>query len=178
MIKKILAATACAMLALPAFAQQGATATTGFYGGLDVGRTHLGYSGDNTSAGLYGGYQFNRYLGAELGFRRLAEARFGFDLPGAPGAPQQAVISDVRINQQSLSLLGRYPVADKLDLIGRVGYNRIDYRGAARELKAENEALVGVGASYALTPKIDLRFEAQRAQSHTTNYSIGAGYRF
>lgn len=172
MIKKILAAAACTMLALPAFAQQTATATTGFYGGIDVGSTHQSPGVDDTSAGLYGGYQFNRYFGAELGFRRLG------DTSVTPVGGGTLFHRGISMYQKSLSLVARYPVADKLDVYGRAGYNHIDYRSDGGKTPSTDAALVGVGASYALTPRVDLRIEAQRVKSHANNISVGASYHF
>ncbi|WP_342114271.1 outer membrane beta-barrel protein [Pseudoduganella sp. OTU4001] len=176
MIKKILAAAACTLLVLPAFAQQSATAGTGFYGGIDVGNTHQSPGINDTSAGLFGGYQFNRYFSAELGFRRLGDTSVT-NISG-PQFDAKLIKEDILVYQKSLSLVARYPVADKLDVYGRAGYNHIDYRSDNGAKPSANEALVGVGASYALTPKVDLRIEAQRAKSSTTNVSVGASYRF
>lgn len=184
MIKQLSTAAALALLALPSFAQEAAAPVApaatgkGYYLGLDTGRTHDDTRSNGTSIGIFGGYQFHRFFSVEAGYRRLLEREHNFTFRDFDGNLAQGS-SRTRMEQRSLSVLGAFPVAEKLDLLGRVGYNEVITRFEPRHSNTRKKGLLlGAGVSYKLAPNVDARLEWQRASGDTRNVSAGIAYRF
>lgn len=118
-------------MALPALAQDDSY----FYGGLSVGQsrakidderitasllaaglTTTGMTVDERSAAykLFGGYQFNRYLGVEGGYFNLG--KFGFTSTTTPAG---TLSGQIKLRGLNLDLVGTLPLVENLSLIGR-----------------------------------------------------------
>lgn len=182
MIKQLSAAAALALLALPSFAQEPAAASAaepkGYYFGLDAGRTSDELYRSDTSLGAFGGYQFNRNLSVELGYRRLMEHNFTY-IVREDLSLRLAGSSRTRMEQRSFSALGSWPVADKVDVLARVGYNEVITRIGPSDFNSRKKGLLlGAGVSYKLAPNVDARLEYQRASGDTRNVSAGIAYKF
>ncbi|XLZ72934.1 outer membrane beta-barrel protein [Massilia sp. SR12] len=159
MIKQIAAAI---VMAATSFAASAAEATP-YYVGVDAGYTKVDHFDNDTSFGIFGGYKFTPNVAVEASFRKLGE--FGI----------YGVNTDVK--QTALSVLVSAPVADKLSVYGRVGYNRIE--ASARGYKAhDNKGLYGIGVSYEVAKNVAARVEWQRPSNDGQNLSVGVSYAF
>ena len=112
-----------------------------------------------TSVGIFGGYKFDENFSVEAGFRRLGKW------------------DDLKVNQLSLSVIGSVPVADKVAVYGRLGYNRLEQKWDGGK-DHDNKALYGIGVSYEFTKEITGRVEWQRPISGAHNISAGVAYHF
>jgi len=164
MFKKIAAAAALALAASSAFA----AAPTAFYGGVDVGSTKIDdFGSSKTSFGGFVGYGFSQFFAVELGYRQLGKWDMG--------------PVDVKAKQTHLSLVGSYPLNERLDVYGRLGYNNL--RGEASYGNVtygddSDEGLYGIGLNYNFAPNLSGRIEAQKPSSDSTNYSVGVVWQF
>ena len=176
----------CAMLALPALAQQ----EPGYaYGGLSLGTSRakidearitadLLSGGLSTSAmsrdekdtawRLFGGWQFNRNLALEAGVFSLG--RFGFTSTTVPAG---TLHGDITLRGLNLDLVGTLPLGERWSLLGRVGAqvaratDRFSGTGAVSVLnpnpsKRETNVKFGGGIQYEFNRSFLLRAEAER----------------
>lgn len=164
MCKKIAAIAALMIASSSAFAVEPGA----LYAGVDIGKTKIDdWSDRETSYGGFVGYKFHPNFAAEFGYRRLGDA--------------EAFGADIKVDQASLSLIGSLPLGNNFDLYGRLGYNRLEADAKARGItvsESESRAVYGVGVSYAFTPAISARIEAQKPASEFTNYSAGIVFKF
>jgi OOP family OmpA-OmpF porin len=182
MKKSSLALLSAAALAFPAFAQnRPGPALSSVYVGADVGQAKYkdgcrftpGCDDNDTSWGLFAGYQFNPYVAAEVAYHDLGSI-------SAPGAS---------IDGQALELVGvgSVPVTSAFSVYGKLG----GYRGEAKGLgisETNNDWTYGLGVQYDVTPNIGVRGEWQRYAdlggggfNATTNVDVlrvGALWRF
>jgi OOP family OmpA-OmpF porin len=169
-----------AAFALPAFADD-------LYAGADLGQSKLeadmgnGYTASKheTSWSVFTGYQFHSNFAAELGYRDMGKISSSY---GAYGGSLQA-------QAVQLSVLGKLPLNEQVDVYGRLGLGSIRAKSeihapgmSGSESTTKTKALVGIGAHYAITKEIGLRAEyAQFAKIDDIKLStltIGADYRF
>jgi OOP family OmpA-OmpF porin len=131
-------------LALPAAAQSTREDDAPhFYAGGSVGRN------DNSEFawGLFGGYQANRWLGVELGYRDLGKQTIG-------GTTADA-------NAWELVGVGRLPIVDRLAAYGKLGgYMGHAHGGGITE--DTTQLTYGLGVEYGFTRNIAVRGEWQR----------------
>jgi OOP family OmpA-OmpF porin len=117
---------------------------------------------------LFAGYQFNPYIGLEVGYFSLGH--FGFT---STTTPPGSLDGRMRLHGVNLDLVGTLPLSERFSLIGRVGAQRASARdnfsgtGAVVVLaptasKSEVNYKVGAGLQYAFTPNLMLRGEAER----------------
>lgn len=175
MIKAITAAF-LALLAASAGAQTTQPADTGFYLGMDGGKTFFKHSPDDTSLGAFGGYRFNSNVAVEVGYRRLGDRPAGIMITD-PNSPVNVIPKIETLSSTSLSLIGSMPVAKDWKVFGRLGVSRLHDSFLGSEYDS-NKTLLGVGASYALAPNIDARVEFQRTSGNFRNLSAGISYKF
>lgn len=139
-----------------------------FYVGGDVGTSKLdGESDRETGYGVFGGVQINKFIGVEVGVRRLAT----IDEDGVNGF----------YNQHSVSAIGTMPVGAGFNVFGRLGYNRVAVKANVLGVKFRdhaNRGLYGIGVSYNFTPAIAARIEVQKPMSDLTNLNAGVSYTF
>ena len=162
MFKKIVIASALALIASASFAQTAPSV----YAGVDVG-TSKG-DGDNygdreTSAGGFVGYNFNENFAIEAGYRSL------YDKDGA------------KVRQAAFSGLAIMPLSNGFNVYGRLGYNRLSGEvevGNVTYKDHESKVLYGAGVGYAFTPTISGRVELQKPNSDFTNLSVGVSFKF
>lgn len=159
------------------------------YIGLNAGRSRYGdrtpsltgFVSDrsNNAYSLYGGSYFNQNFGLELGYNDFGRVnRFG---------------GSTKANAVSLSLVGRLPVGQSFNLLGRLGgsYVRTDVSAAfatgiptGRDSKFD--VSYGIGAEYQFTPALsavlqydeyNLRYNGgNRERLNTT--TVGVRYHF
>lgn len=138
----------------------------GWYGGFNFGQSR--YRGvDEDSANtrtegwkVYGGYQFNKYVGIEGGYANLN------DMTGRTGA----IITNMDTDAWTLGAALSYPVTERLSLVGKLGaaYMLTDVdvnNGAAVAVRGGDDGFepnYGVGISYALLDNLSVRAEWER----------------
>ena len=168
MIKHIAKAAALILASSAGLAAQPGS----FYAGSDVGRTNVtDVDGHDTSFGAFAGYNFHPNFAVELGHRRLYERDYRFGTASA----------DFRANQTSLSLIGSLPVGEGFSVYGRLGAARIQERFSSNGFTGKDsttKALYGIGVSYAITPAVSARVEAQKISQQASNLSAGLSYQF
>ncbi|KWU19142.1 outer membrane beta-barrel protein [Burkholderia cenocepacia] len=155
------AALAASLIAGAAYA---APVQPGFYAGAGVGYSNTSIAapagadvkGDNASLNFYGGYRFNQYVGAELGYTHVGDARVrvaGADLP-------------LEGDLFSLSALGYYPLPHNVTVFGRAGVaeRHLNFLGSS---DTRTVALLGVGAEYQVNKTYAVRTELQYVPSYT-----------
>ncbi|MDE2565228.1 MAG: OmpA family protein [Burkholderiales bacterium] len=160
-----------------------------YYGGVSVGASRARIDDPRISAALlgaglqttsmskherdtgfkvFGGYQFDRYLGLEAGYFDLG--RFGF---GSTTVPAGRLDGQIRLHGLNLDLVGTWPLTERLSAIGRVGaqYARASDRfsgsGAVSVLnptpsQRATHLKLGAGLQYELTRSLLLRGEFER----------------
>ncbi len=181
------AAGLLAGLASPfALAQDSAS---GWYGGVNIGRTDVSIDDARITSGLaagglgtnsiahrdkdrgykiFGGYQINRNFAVEGGYFDLGE--FGYT---ANTTPAGSVSGDMRVKGLNLDLVGTLPLTERFSAFGRVGLNhattkdRFTGTGAAVVVNPNPSARgtnykLGVGLQYAITDALSLRGELER----------------
>ena len=178
MLKRMLASlfVAATLLAGSAAAQLRAP-DSGFYGGFGLGRTDSSQGGaiDNKDDAwkLFGGYQFNRYFGAELGYTDLGKVT----LPG------------VSLDSKAwhASAVGSLPLAERFAFTGKLGLAQTETRVGGFGSDHNTDPMYGLGLRYDFTRQIGIRGEWERfrvggnpvtGKSDTDLYSINAVFRF
>jgi opacity protein-like surface antigen len=172
MFKKFAAAAALALVASSSFA----AAPTAFYGGLDVGSTKIDdFDSTKTSFGGFVGYGFNQFFAVEAGYRQLG--KYDFDV----FANNRVYEANVKAKQTHLSVIGSYPLNERFDVYGRLGYNKLRAKVSVlgQDAGADDEkALYGIGLNYNFAPNLSGRIEAQKPSSDITNYSVSVVWQF
>jgi OOP family OmpA-OmpF porin len=127
---------------------------------------------NDTGYKAFGGYQFNRHLGAELGFFDLGEFRLQ-----SSTAPAGTLEGSTRYRGANLDLVGTLPFTDRFAAIGRVGalYTRTrghySASGGATVVdptpsKRDTTVKWGLGLQYAISPLLLVRAEGERYRIH------------
>jgi len=121
----------------------------------------------DSSYKVFGGYQFNPYIGMEAGYFNLGEFSFksttnNGDLNGR-----------IKLSGSNIDLVGTMPVNDQLSLIGRVGVHNARARDTFTSTGTvvvvnpnpeirETNYKAGVGFSYKFSQSMTLRGEVER----------------
>ncbi|MDP2094544.1 MAG: OmpA family protein [Hydrogenophaga sp.] len=191
-------AGALSLLTLALFASPMALAQgTGWYGGVNAGRTGAEIDDARITSGLlgqgfntpsindrdrsngfklYGGYQFGPYVAVEGGYFDLG--RFGYT---ANTVPAGTLDGEMRARGLNLDLVGTLPLTGKLSALARVGMNharvnsRFSSTGAVQVInptarKSETNVKYGLGLNYAFTEALAMRLEVER---YRVNDAIG-----
>ena len=126
------------------------------YVGASLGQADAGL-GDDTGWKIVGGYAFMEFLGVEGSYRNL-------------GSTDQTVgTTQIGLDVSSMDIfgVGRYSIGDKFDVFGKAGVAFLDLEasitdpllGTISTSTSETEFALGVGVSYRISEKIDLRAE-------------------
>jgi OOP family OmpA-OmpF porin len=175
------------LVAASAFAQD--SASSYYYGGLSIGQSRATIDEDritatllgeglsttamsrderDTAYRLFGGYQFNRYLGLEAGVFGLGT--FGFK---STTVPEGTLTGQIKLQGLSLDLVGTLPLSERWSAIGRIGaqsaHAHDSFRGTgavsvanANPSKSEINYKVGAGLQYEINPSFFVRGEVER----------------
>jgi opacity protein-like surface antigen len=144
-------------------------AESGFYIGLDAGRAEIRKACDditncdNADTSVRGelGYQFNGFLGGELGYTSFGTI---FD------ASDNLVSAKQDANALTASIIATIPPTGPFGIFGRIGVARYDVNnsGTIQGLPVESEnstkPYYGMGARFDLSSNFALRAEYQRYQ--------------
>jgi OmpA-OmpF porin, OOP family len=127
----------------------------------------------DTAWRILGGYQFNRYFAAELGYHDLGEA--------------SASAGAVEGTAWELVGIGAYPIIDKLSVYGKLGVYRGELEGLGAE-ETNSDLTYGVGLQYDVLRTVGIRGEWQRynkmgggsfgGETDVDVLSVGVVYRF
>jgi opacity protein-like surface antigen len=138
---KALAVTAALAAALPVAAQS--DEAPGFYAGGGVGRNEH----SEFAWRAFGGYQANKWLGAEFGYHDLGRGTIG------------STTTDSSVWE--LVGIGRFPIVDRLAAYAKLGgYMGRAHGGGFNE--KTTDLTYGLGVEYGFTRNIALRGEWQR----------------
>lgn len=151
------------VLAAPAAAQPPSAADfrPGFYAGLSAGQgeakdTCAGCDDNDTAWKIFGGYQFTRTLGVEVGYQD-----FGTFGSAAIGGVTPAGSADA--NAFEIVAVGTIPVHPRFGIYGKAGAYRYDVDNSATGLSHDgNELTFGAGVKYHFTRNVAGRLEWQR----------------
>ena len=186
--------------AVPLAGSQAALAAdpqSGFYGGLGAGLnyTNLDSGGivgakdeRDTAWKLFGGYQFNRYLGVEAGYVDLGKASVG----GTAGGNPAAASFDSQVWQAAA--VGSLPLSQQFAATAKLGVARADTDitgsiGAAPIATTDRNTAptYGLGLRYDVNKNVGVRAEWERfrlgggsvaGKSDADLFSVNALYRF
>ena len=122
----------------------------------------------DTTYKLFGGYQFNRYVGMELGYFRLG--RFAFD---AVTEPPGGLNAGFRVEGANFDLVGTLPITDNFSLLARAGVQRARTRlilngtgavvvSAPTAKDTQTDAKLGLGMQYAFSRSLMVRADVER----------------
>ena len=159
-----------------------------YYGGLSAGQSHSqiddqrsvdtlvgagvaapigSRSTQDTGYKVFGGYQFNRNFGVELGYFNLGKFSYSTTTPTGP------LNGKYDIEGLNLDLVGTFPLSERWSVLGRVGGQYANTRSTfsgtglgaianTNPSKEESNVKVGLGLQYELTRSLFLRGEAER----------------
>ncbi len=173
-------------VALPACAD-------GLYMFGDVGQSKMSKDGyDSTIAngsetdttysfGL--GYEFNQTFSAELGYRDIGKTNYYHDQWSRADGDGTAI---------QISALAKYPLSDRVNVFGRLGFAWLTYDYSFQNLNdasnhyshsdEQNKGLFGVGLDYKLNDHVSLRTEYNQYGKYgfltTSSLTVGAVYSF
>ena len=181
MKKQFLALGLFTVIAVPAFAE-------GIYVFGDIGQSKIeidwsNHSESNTSYSLGLGYAFNKNFAFEVGYRDLGKITLftdEFATANSDGSVIQA------------SLLAKYPINDKVNIFGRLGFAGVtyDYKYQAfansdnhfSSSDEQNKGVFGIGADYSINEHLSLRTEYNQygkfESLETSTLTVGAVYSF
>jgi hypothetical protein len=176
----LIAASAAALIGVPALAQaQSADTTTGLYGTLGYGHTNAPGGVDLGAIQGRLGYRANPYLGVE------GELGYGVD------SDKVAVgTTDVKVKQRGEAAaygVGFLPVAPNFDLMARAGYGTTKYRASAAGAGvtgSQDSWNYGVGGQYRFDGVNGVRADFTRKDftgsnnGHADVWSVGYVRRF
>ena len=117
---------------------------------------------------VFGGYQMNTWLGAELGYFHLGRQRFANTT-----VPTGALAGQLRSQGMNLDLVGTLPLGANLSALARVGVayarTRDEFSGSGAVAVADatpsersSNLKLGLGLQYAFNASVLLRGEAER----------------
>ena len=146
----------------------------------------------STGFKIYGGYQLTPNFALESGYFDLG--KFGFT---ANTSPLGSLSGDIRVRGLNLDLVGMLPLSEQFSLLGRVGANYAQTRGAfsgtgavgvtnPNPSESGTNYKLGVGLQYALSDTWAVRGELERYRvkdsignrGHIDMASVGLVYRF
>lgn len=158
-MKFVFTAVASALLlsATPAMAADG----TGFYVGAGVGSMSVDvgdFSGDDTAFKVFGGWDFNQYIGGELEY--------------IDGGTAEDLGGKVDVTGFNASLKGAYPFTEQFSVFGKIGMIFWDADASAGGISGSDSGedfSWGVGAAYDFTDNFGGRIEYQGFEIQDTD---------
>jgi len=181
MLKRLMIAASLALGASGAYAQE-----TGWYGGLDVGGSHLSgintdgldsFDKSDTGFDVNLGYRLNRNFAVEGAYTDLGKFHFSSAAVGD---------GDVKPTAVSLSAVGILPLQSNFSLYGKAGVAHTETK-ALGVSDTKERLLAGAGVMYDFNRNVyakagwdhfdDVGNDAT-GKGHADLYSLGVGYRF
>ncbi|HET9736298.1 MAG TPA: outer membrane beta-barrel protein [Burkholderiales bacterium] len=190
------AAVPAAMLALSAPVYAQGQSDAGWYVGAAYGQTTIDVDmtgitsptldDSDTGFKIYGGFQFNKHLGAEVGYVDGGKATFGGSIPSLGVG---SFTGDISVTAITFAAVGTLPLNEQFALFGKVGLATWDAKasvsisglGAGAADDSGTDLLYGIGARYNLNRNwgITLEYEAVDVEDSGFNMmSVGVRYKF
>ena len=130
----------------------------------------VGHDERHTAYKVFGGYQFNRWFGMEVGYFHLGKFNFKADT-----TPAGSLSGQFRVQGGNVDMVGTLPFTENLSGLARVGAQYARTRTAISGTGAvtvanpqpsdrEVNAKVGLGLQYAFTRNLMMRAEVERYQ--------------
>jgi len=182
------------MLALRAPASAQGQSDAGWYIGAAYGMTSIEVdmtgitnpTKDESDSGfkIYGGFQFNKHLGAEIGYVDGGKATFGGSIPSLGIGP---FTGDLSVTAITFAAVGTLPLNESFALFGKIGLASWDaeasvsFAGAAGSVDdSGTDAFFGVGARYNLNKNwgLVLEYETYDTDPSVSMTSFGVRYKF
>ena len=130
----------------------------GLYSGVGMGQSHDkgSYKDRDTAFSIFGGYDFNRYLGVEAGYADLGKLEYTGQVPLEATAPY-------------LVAVGKLPVTEKVDVYAKAGINRwsLDNANPALTGTADDsgtDPTYGLGVQYRINDRFAVRADYGRLE--------------
>lgn len=170
------------------------------YIGADIGYMSADYkteSGINygdllddsfASINPYIGLELNKHVSVEVGYMQTGTGKKSYSDSGV------TLDSKLKVKGYHADVIGRYPIADKIDLLGSVGIARLKANvsytinsGATSAKDSANDTAwrLGVGTAYHLTDNVQARamlrymkVDFSDTTDNLTQASMGLSYRF
>ena len=165
------------LLALVAVSTPALSQDTGWYVGLGVGQSKFDVDCTGTTScddkdtawSIFGGYQFNKHFGAELGYVDLGKVTASGPVLGVP------VSLSIKTKAFELLGVGTYPINQQFSVYGKLGFFRWDVDASASALGASasdsdsgTDFTHAIGVKYNFTKTIAGTLQWQRY------YNIGS----
>jgi OOP family OmpA-OmpF porin len=164
-MRKVAFAATLAALAL------GATQTAsaeGWYAGAGLGQATIkggGFKDDDIGFKIFGGYQFNPYIAAEVEY-----------LDGGTAKDEGVKVGS---NAFSASAIGSIPLNDQFSLFARLGYASWELN---KDVDDDGEDLIyGLGAAFNVTPQVQIRAEYEAVDVNHGDFDyfgVSAAFKF
>ena len=143
------------------------TVTTGILGGTDTTTGIVNHDRD-TGYKIFGGYEFNRFIGIEGGFFDLG--KFRYSTSNVPGGTLNGT---TKIRGVNIDLVGFLPITEKFSALGRFGLTQAETRAAfsatgtatvpnPNPSKRDMNYKYGIGLQYDFSKAVAMRAEAER----------------
>jgi OOP family OmpA-OmpF porin len=183
MLKRLMVAATLALGASGAYAQH--AQESGWYGGLDVGGSHLSgintdsldsFDKSDTAFDVNLGYRLNRNFAVEGAYTDLGKFHFSSALGDG----------DVKPTAVSLSAVGILPLQSNFSLYGKAGIAHTETKGLDAS-DTKDGLLAGAGVMYDFNRNVYAKAGWDRfddvgndatGKGHADIYSLGVGYRF
>lgn len=142
---------------------------------------------DDSDSGfkIYGGFQFNKHLGAEVGYVDGGKATLGGS--GIPAFGVGPFSAELSVTAITFAAVGTLPLNEQFALFGKIGLASWDAEVTAtsgsvggRADDSGTDAFFGVGARYNLTKNwgLTLEHEIYDTEEQVSMTSIGVRYKF
>jgi len=144
-----------------------------------LGATVSGGDDSNNGFKIFGGYQFNKHLGVELGY-----VDFGsFTVTGTLGTPFTA---EFDVSAFTAAAVGTLPLNESFDLFGKAGLYAWEAKASVTGggLTAGNttgsDVFLGIGARFNINRNFGLQLDVEQylGEDTITVTSIGVRYKF
>jgi OOP family OmpA-OmpF porin len=178
-MKKLLLAGALSALSTTVFAAEGA----GAYIGAGVGQSNhdTGYDLSNeVGYKIFGGYMFNRWVGAEVGYARTSAS-------GSTGSCADCYSINLKttVDTVYVAAVGNLPLSQVVNLFAKAGLaaNSAKATGSsgsanAEETVSKTDGMFGIGVDFNFTPSFAVGLEYDAFASDTGLGSLTAKFRF
>lgn len=182
-----------------------AFANTGFYSGLNLGQSQTdlyttvssGASLDEkgTSFGVFAGYNFNKYLAAEMNYNKFGTAKLDFNagsqftVDGYTFNPAVNGKTEVDVQSLGLSIIAKYPLHEYAVPYVKFGFQRYEHEsktvtpiGSAKTNVKDNDKYYGFGLESNLSKNYATRISYEKfsmnEETDIKNYSVSFVYKF
>lgn len=159
--KFVIALALCAAASAASAASADDDTRRGVYVGADVGKSSLQNGGSGSGAGVFAGYQFTRYVSAELAYRDLGDL---------------GSWDSVKMKQKVVAAVITVPFAEKWTFIDRIGVCELDediHSVYGNGQTTKTGTTIGIGMEYSLTPAAHLRAEIALPARNVVNLNVG-----